>query len=307
MEAHQASFFMVIRKQFNKPTLSIQEQIDLLKARGIIINNEELATHYLEFIGYYRLSAYFKFENNKYHPRIIFEEILEHYIFDRKLRMLLFDAIERIEIALRSVITNTMTSKHGAFWYNKAKIYATKPSNSYQSVLQVIRAATIEQKNKDTFIKHYYDTYNAPELPPSWMLMETLSMGNVSRILSLLVVEERKRISNFFKVKERHLVSWMRALTYTRNLCAHHARIWNRVFTLKVEADKRYDICRDSFFHKGKLYSQVVVIAILLSVIAPNNHFEQHIKELLNDHDHDHNYKLSMGFPETWDSFKLLL
>ena len=133
--------------------------------------------------------------------------------------------------------------------------------------------------------------------------MEALSMGVVSRIFSLLIVEERKSIASFFNTKERHLVSWMRSLTYTRNLCAHHARVWNRVFTLKVESDKRYAVCRDELFHKGKLYSQAVVIAILLSVIAPNNHFEEHIKELLNSYSHA--YRKDMGFPENWNGFDL--
>ncbi len=97
----------------------------------------------------------------------------------------------------------------------------------------------------------------------------------------------------------------MRSLTYTRNLCAHHARVWNRIFTLKVESDKRYAVCRDELFHKGKLYSQAVVIAILLSVIAPGNHFEEHFKELLKPY--NHKYTKDMGFPEKWDGFNVSL
>ena len=310
MEAYQASFFMTIKKKFNKPPLSIQDQIDLMRSRGIIIDNKELATHYLEFIGYYRLSGYthyFKTKEDRYRQGTTFEQVLEHYIFDRKLRILLFDAIERIEVALRSIITSAMTPKYGAFWYNKPDIFiqniGNKPISGHEIALQSIRESTVEQRNKDTFLKHYYDSYDYPELPPSWMVMETLSMGVVSRIFSLLIVEERKSIASFFNTKERHLVSWMRSLTYTRNLCAHHARVWNRVFTLKVESDKRYAVCRDELFHKGKLYSQAVVIAILLSVIAPNNHFEEHIKELLNSY--NHTYRKDMGFPENWNGFDL--
>ncbi|MBS0236525.1 MAG: Abi family protein [Proteobacteria bacterium] len=301
---------MVFKKQFNKLPLSIEDQINLLLSRGIVIDDEERAIHYLKFIGYYRLSGYthhFKTKDDRYHTGTTFEKVLDHYVFDRKLRILLFNTIELVEIALRSVITSVMTSKYGAFWYNQQGIFIKhighKPINGYEIALQAIRESTVEKKNKDIFLQHYYDFYDYPELPPSWMLMETLSMGAISRILSLLVVEERKDIAAFFSIKERHLVSWMRSLTYTRNLCAHHARVWDRVFTLKVESDKRYAVCRDELFHKGKLYSHVVVIAILLSVIAPDNNFETHIKELLYSYNYEH--KVGMGFPEKWDGFHL--
>lgn len=299
---------MIINRHFSKPSISVDEQILLLQSRGIQIIDKELAAHYLKYIGYYRLSGYanyFKIAENRYHEGTTFEQILEHYVFDRKLRIILFDAIERIEIALKNIITTVMSEKYGAFWFTQNKLFinniGSKIIDSHKIIIQAIREATLEQKNKDTFLKHYYDTYDSPELPPSWIVMETLSMGIVSRILSLLVVEERKDIAKFFDIKERHLVSWMRSLTYTRNLCAHHSRVWNRVFTLKVAADKRYLDCREEAFNEGKIYSQIVVITILLSVIAPKNHFEQHIKELFCAH--KHLYKHDMGFPKEWKTF----
>lgn len=310
MEAYQASFFMTKKRHFDKPSLTVEKQIILLESRGIQIKNRELAENYLKFIGYYRLSGYthyFKTENDRYRDGITFEVILEHYIFDRKLRILLFDVIERIEVALKSTITSVMAERYGAFWFTKSDIFVDrigkKSIDGASSILQDIRKATIEQKHKDTFLKHYYDTYASPELPPSWIVMEALSMGVVSRILSLLRVEERKAIAEVFRMKERHLFSWMRSLTYVRNLCAHHARLWNRTFILKAEADKQYAICREKAFHQGKLYSQAVVIAILLGIIAPDNQWEQHIKELLTSFPRV--CMEDMGFPENWHHFDL--
>jgi abortive infection bacteriophage resistance protein len=310
MEAYQASFFMTIRQPFTKPPLPIKDQITLLQSRGIQISDKEMASHYLQSIGYFRLSGYahyFRTKEDKYREGTSFEAIMDHYIFDRKLRMLLFDSIERIEVALRSFITSVMTERHGAFWFTKEELFVTnigsRELNGFKIVSQAIQEATIEQKNKDTFLKHYYDTYSLPELPPSWVVMETLSMGVVSRVFSLLQVEERKAIADLFKTKERHLVSWMRSLTYTRNLCAHHARVWNRVFTLKVEADKRYAICREESFQSGKLYSHTAVISILLKVISPDNNWEQHIKDLFLTF--THKYAQDMGFPAGWNGFNL--
>jgi abortive infection bacteriophage resistance protein len=310
MEAYQASFFMTKKQNFNKPTLTIQEQISLLESRGMRIDNQNLATQSLRFIGYYRLSGYahyFRSKNDQYREGTTFEAVLQHYTFDRKLRILLFDAIEHIEVALRNIITLVMTEHYGAFWFRKNSLFikhiGKKPINGAKLVLQSIREATIEHKNKDVFLRHYYDTYATPDLPPSWIMMETLSMGAVSKMFSLLIVEERKRIAAILQIKERHLLSWMRSLTYIRNLCAHHARIWNRVSTVKVEADKRYAICRAESFQQGKLYSQAAVIAILLEVIDPDNLWEQNLKELLSSFSHP--YANDMGFPENWDGFNL--
>lgn len=309
-EAYQAGFFMSIKRPYNKPPLSIQEQINLLEKRGIYIKDRALAEHYLQFIGYYRLSGYahyFKVNDDQYLKGTTFEQILDHYIFDRKLRILLFDIIERIEVALRSAITNVMSMRHGAFWFTKEGLFVThKGSRKIDidfSIIKPIREATIENKNKPPFLEHYYKTYSSPNLPPSWVIMETLSIGLVSKIFSLLIVEERKEISSLFKLKEHHLVSWMRALTYTRNLCAHHSRVWNRTFTLKVEADKKYPFCREGIFHQGKFYAQAVVIAILLKKISPENHWESHIKDLISSYSHP--YAQDMGFPNDWNGFHM--
>jgi abortive infection bacteriophage resistance protein len=298
-----------MKKYFSKPSLTIQEQIALLEHRGIKIQDKEKAAHSLRFIGYYRLSGYthyFKTAHDLYSDKATWDAILNHYTFDSELRILLFESIKLIEVATKSAITSVMTDRYGPFWFNNNELFVnhlgSKIINGGEFIQQAIRESTVEQKNKDVFLKHYYDTYAFPDIPPSWVVMETLSMGIVSKMLSLLKVETRKEIAILFKTKERHLVSWIRSLTYTRNLCAHHARIWNRIFTLKVEADKRYAICREEAFYKGRIYSQMVVIWILLQAIDPANPFEQDIKDILRLFPHD--YATDMGFPKNWDGFK---
>jgi abortive infection bacteriophage resistance protein len=311
MEAYQASFFMTEKRPFTKPPTDIKEQIAILEKRGMLVEDKDLASRHLRFIGYYRLSGYahyFRTPNDGYQKGTTFEAVIEHYNFDRQLRILLFDVLEHIEIALRNAITLVMTERHGAFWFNNASIFVTnigaKIIDGYGVIIQSIREATIERRDKDIFLKHYYQPYSSPELPPSWVVMETLSMGIVSKMFSLLQVEERKAIAAIFQIKERHLVSWIRSLTYTRNLCAHHSRLWNRIFTLKVEADKRYAICRDGAFQRGKLYAQTVIIAIMLNVIAPDNQWEQRIKKLMGSF--PHKYASDMGFPENWTGYDLI-
>jgi abortive infection bacteriophage resistance protein len=288
---------------FKKPALTISEQIDLLETRGLIINNREKATHYLQYIGYYRFSGYlhpFKQADGRYTKNTTFERVLDLYIFDRKLRMLTFDAIERIEVACRNIITASMSENHGAFWFNKSKLFEPK-NNGYRETQNIIKK-TLEKQSKNVFIRHYYNKYDRPSLPPSWMLFETLSMGAVSKILTFLIVEERKKIAKMASIQEWDLVSWMQALTYTRNLCAHHSRLWNRTFTVKPAADKTNALCRDVIFSKGKFYAQSVVIGIFLDIISPESHWQESLKKLFDEHP---NISIqNMGFPENWHNRK---
>jgi len=109
---------------YNKPPLSVADQADLLRDRGLVCNSAQRVEHYLSHIGYYRLSAYWlPFEipdsenngsrNHKFQLGTSFDQILSLYIFDRKLRLLIMEAIERIEVAVRSRWAGAMALRHG--------------------------------------------------------------------------------------------------------------------------------------------------------------------------------------------------
>jgi len=111
---------------YTKPSLSIQDQLALLKARNLIIPDTQRAERYLNFIGYYRLSVYFlPFQNDKdkFDNDTKFDDILNLYIFDRKLKLLVLDAIERIEIATKAVISNYMSQKFDIHWFLLKTLY----------------------------------------------------------------------------------------------------------------------------------------------------------------------------------------
>lgn len=117
--------FLLSKVSFTKPALSLEKQINLLVQRGMTIPDQAKAEHYLRYIGYYRLSGYwhpFQFPAGTAHPDNFrpgtdFQTILNIYIFDRRLRVLLMDAIERIEVSARAVISNTMSEAYGPHWH----------------------------------------------------------------------------------------------------------------------------------------------------------------------------------------------
>lgn len=278
----------------------------LLESRGIAVDDKEAAAHALHYIGYYRLSGYthyYKQNQDSYLPDTNWQQIVQHYKFDRELKRLLFDAIEQIEISLRSIMTTVMTNYYGAFWYQEKSSFIThintKPFNAIDFVEKTIKETTVNRKDKDIFLKHYYETYSFPDLPPSWIVMETISMGTVAKILSFLTIENRKAIALFFKVQERAFVSWIRGLTHLRNLCAHHARVWNRTFMIRLLPDTQYSICCTSEFYEKKLFPYLGIIAIFLKTIDPDNTWTSSLNHLFNRFDHP--YKNDMGFAEHWE------
>lgn len=154
-----------IKSKFSKPALTVEQQVDLLISRGLRIDDRELASHYLRFIGYYRLSAYYipflepeaNTDNHHFKRSTSFDKILDLYIFDRKLRLLVMDAVERIEVATRATISNTASVKYGSHWFLEQKYFDSEFNhNMFLEQIESILA----KDQPETFIQHYKNNYN---------------------------------------------------------------------------------------------------------------------------------------------------
>ncbi|WP_454132614.1 Abi family protein [Microbacterium lacticum] len=156
------------------------------------------AVRYLRHIGYYRLSAYtIPFQASRPHhvfrPDTSFDDILDLYMFDRALRLLVMDALERIEVAVRSAITDHMSTTYDdPFRYTDARYFASP--GRHAGLLRIVRetsdarlvASPEPADTTDTAtpgaggaavihrsaLEHYLTTYASPELPPSWLMIE---------------------------------------------------------------------------------------------------------------------------------------
>lgn len=296
-------------KIFEKPPLSIQQQLELLRSRGLIISDSKNAEHYLMFINYYRFCGYgIEFEetlsNSEKHYRegTTFEQILDCYVFDRKLRLLVIDAIERIEIAIRTVMVNELALKYGAHWYLDIKLFLKK--FKHHELIQAIKKETlfkvhtgsIQHKKRERFIQHYFDNYSQPELPAVWMIAEILSLGTWSIIFANLIDRENQKIiCQHFGINYVVMTSWLHSLTYLRNLCAHHSRLWNRSFTLKPLVANDY---RQQLENNSRFSAQTAILKIFLDVISPGNDWAHHLYNLITQHPIIGIER--MGFQEDW-------
>lgn len=282
----------------------------MLKKRGLTIGDEVAAEHALEHIGYYRLSGYaLPFQKqgqgtdrHSFKPNTTFEAILDRYIFDRKLRLLLMDAIERIEIAVRAALTNTLAPIHTPHWYTQPSLFRPhfRHLDFIVDIKRQIGHTPRNPKRQDVYIEHYFRTYNHPELPPSWMVFESVAFGTVSLTYANLQPHNAAAVSSSLgKHHQSLLASWLHAINYVRNLCAHHARLWNRVCGIKPMTPRKGALALE-LEKNDRLYAQLVVMQTLLCAVAPDNHWAQRLRSLLAEHP---NVPLaSMGIPPGWHS-----
>ena len=306
---------------FNKPAHSIEEQIATLRERGLAISDEARARQYLANISYFRLSAYTRplyqpgLQEHRFIEGTSFEDVLRLYVFDRELRLLLLDAIERLEVALRAQLTNTLAEHHGPHGYLNPEIFDTRYNHTW--LLEKLESAA-KGREIETFLAHYREKYqSSPAQPPIWMAVELLTFKEVSILLAnLRLSEDTQRIERHFGWKIPVLRSWFRSLSDLRNICAHHGRVWNREFGSRPEIPRKTpngwpsiptSIETGSREHpsqrldpRRRLYFQLVVIESLMRVVSPNSQWAERLITLL-DHYSQISYR-HMGFPSDWDT-----
>lgn len=187
---------MTDKIDYTKKPLTIAEQIARLKQRGLIFDDESEATSYLFNISYYRLRAYtYPFQENGEdcdhnftRKDIHFEDIIALYCFDRRLRSLIFNAIEKIEVAVRTKVVQVYAESTGnSHWYDDESLYRF----GYDDLMEHIEA-DVNRSNED-FIKHYNSKYNDPPMPPSWMALEVVSFTTLSRLFQSLKLDKPQR------------------------------------------------------------------------------------------------------------------
>lgn len=289
--------------KYIKPPVPIHEQIEILKKRGLLFKDESRAAHYLSNISYYRLRAYtYPFQDNLdvNHPfkvEVSFEDIIDLYVFDRQLRLLIFDGIEKIEIALRTQIIYNFSLSNGSFWHLDPNLYkdAVRFANHIDSLQKEI------DRSNETFISHYKEKYTNPSEPPCWMSLEVSSMGLLSKIFqNLKLSSEKKAITNHFGLTNPSILeNWMHCFCNLRNICAHHGRIWNRrLVPVKLPYNTIHQFIENDKVYTNKLYSTLCCIEYVLQIISPHSTFKTRLKELMNKC--PMKQEKEMGFPKNW-------
>lgn len=292
------------KRSFEKTYKTPLELISILKSRGLIIDDEQKAQLYLESIGYFRLSAYMhpllkvpKYLH-QYKSDATFSKVLMLYSFDKKLRLFLFNEIEKIEIAIREAVINIAAEKTGdIYWLTNLQHF--RNHSIFNNSLDIL-SKEYERSTED-FIDHFKRTYKEP-FPPVWILGELLPMGSINIYYRNLKNKTlKKQIAKRFKLHAPVLESWLSVLTLTRNACCHHSRVWNKINKIvpndmKGMTQPWITLSTD----KRKVYYNICIIKYFIDIISPENDMLDKMNALFNKFPE---IDLSaLGFPKGWEN-----
>lgn len=296
---------MRICRLYTKQALSISEQIELLKSRGLSISDLPKAKKFLGEVSYFRFVQYLRpMEADKtehlFKTGSRFEDAVVLYEFDIELRDLIFKAIQRLEIALRAKIIQEFSLEYGPFWF-----FDTKLADDEHKFVENMNSIDRElQRSKEEFIREHHRNYDKPTFPPAWKTLELASFGTLSKLYYNFSDKKlKKRVARQFNLPQHEVLeSWMRSLSVLRNCCAHHSRIWNRYLSNapQMNVSLRGAWVNIENVNANKLYAIVCCIAYWLDSMGYAVGFKDDLKALISTYPQVD--PAAMGFPDDWKS-----
>lgn len=301
---------------YDKDPLTFEQQAHRLLDRGLIADRDELITR-LSAVNYYRLTGYlypFRKPDDTFLPGTTLEIVWRRYVFDRRLRVLILDAIERIEVAVRTKLVYHL-SHHiqagcsdpaGAFGYLDQRYFPGFKTASEFLKWRSKLAAETDRAKSEKFVQHFRAKYGAdhPELP-GWMVAELMSFGAVLTLAKNVVSEVQDKTAAEYGFPYQHFISWLQALMVLRNACAHHDRIWNRQ---SGQANKPQKNKFPLWHQKPSIPNDrtgylLTICHYWLGLISPTSRWRERLFELFDEFPEIP--LLAMGLPADWRNHPL--
>ena len=304
--------------------MTIDQQLELLRSRGLKIDDDNKAKEYLQRIGYYRLSAYgFPFRQSKadvysvvqtldqFKPDTSFKNITDLYAFDKSLRLVVLDALERIEISLRTEVSLTLGAygpnahRDGQFFDRDFLNIPQHRSNSlYDEWLSKLDEKS--RTSKEEFANHFRTKYNQSHMP-IWIAVELLDFGPLSHLLSGMRNQDLIKICQSYNVPNPTVLKgWIKTLSFVRNVCAHHSRLWNKPLVNQPPMPKQgtipdFDHVAASPYQSKRIYAALSIMRHLLRSINPRTKWDARLKDVIDTFPISPHVSLkTAGFPEDW-------
>ena len=263
-----------------------EEQLQKLRERGCVIEDEDFAVQVLGDINYFRLAHYFSVfleTKGKYREGTSFNKVLRVYDFDRRLRSLVLELLEEIEIALRAHCSNFHAIKYGALGYLNGDNFA-RVHKQQQFLSRVERL--IESNEDSDMVKHYNGKHGGKF--PLWVITELFSFGSLNMFFKDLKPQDKTEIAE----KQYHMSSGalenrLDRLSDLRNHCAHYHRLCDSAIGTLPENNTLFDhllIMREVYNRTDNW----------------NRYFVEKLKGLCEDY-RDVVEVERLGFPRDWE------
>ena len=267
---------------FEKLPFTIEEQIQRLKERGLIITDDDNAVHYLSHISYYRLGEYWHSMqsdkvNHIFKENSKFKDAIALYQFDSELKILLFDIIEKIEISLRTKLIYHLSHEFNPWWFQNFELFIDS-----KALVKTLSSLEEElERTKEITIKNHFKNHRDDlRFPPAWKSLEQTNFGSLSKLYGNLKNNTKSKdiiASELGAVNHTFLPSWLQSIAQIRNYCAHHSRLWNKNLpgSPKLLSNPPFkwieDVPKQNEFQK--LYVHLCIMKYLLDRIQPENNF----------------------------------
>lgn len=285
---------------YTEKPLAFNEQIELLKQRGLNFVDEERAYHSLSHISYFRLKSYLTplmsdKEQWVFKPDAMFETAYRLYQFDSKLRRLIVSALEKIEVSIRTQMAYRFAEDAGVFWFSDSNNFTD--SEKHSALLASIRAEL--ERSDDDQILRFRREYDE-DMPPAWMTMEVSSFGTLSMLYRYFKPGyARRKVAKFYGVSDSVFESWLHSIVYVRNICAHHSRLWNRTLRIRPLFPRKSGMpFLTGPVANNRVYYMLSIVQFLLQTINPSSSFSVGLKQLFRDFPEVD--LCAMGFPKNW-------
>lgn len=285
----------------SKPILSIEDQIKLLKSRGLIFSDENNAESLLEKISYQKIFAYrflFYEKNNIFYSGTKFEDIFEIYKFDSKLRNLMFEVISFYEVVIKTQISNHLGTNYGIHSYLETNFFDKKII--HDKFLLKLSSEIESNQNKSSILKSHYEKYD--DDLPIYKVIEILTFGTISKFYGNLEINIRKNFGKKYypQIKSSHeyLKSWLYTLLEIRNDCAHNSPIITKklMYPPKKLKKTEWDSC-----DLNHLWGVILVLKEVLNETDEWTYFKIQFKNLIYTSSKKDNIIKSMKFPTNWE------
>ena len=284
---------------YQKPQISVEDQITLLKSEGLIFMDEEKANHLLQNISLFRFKSYlkpFRLQNSKtFKPNSTFEAAYSLYKFDSELRKMICSELEKIEVSIRAQLSLTISQNAGIFWFTDSSNFKLKLLHN--NLLTTLKSE-LNRSDEEAIVD--FRTKYTNDFPPSWITFEISSFGTLSKLYSWLNSGlSRRQVASYYGLSDTVMISWLHSLVYIRNICAHHGRLWNKQMSINPIVPRKLKLPFVSIPKETKkLYYILSTILYFMQTVNPKNTFVSRFTQFIDKYPQvDLN---AMGFPKDW-------
>lgn len=273
--------------RYEKQPKTFAEQADRLLARGLHANRDQLIRR-LQVTSYYRLTGYlhpFRVTGTDYYqPGTSLEQVWNICIFDQRLRTLVLDAIEAIEVHVRTQLAYHFAHTYDPFAYTDDRCFPNLMPDQFTYWQRKLEEQTDRSlKSREEFVTHFFEKYGDEHRRlPIWALVELMDFGATLTFFRGINDDLKKRIAAEIGQPDRVVMSWLLALNTVRNRCAHHLRLYNWELGTPVLVPQRnkFPQWHDPRLPNKRIGIILTICRVWLSHLSPTEHWSARIRAL---------------------------